>query len=151
ALTVSLNKHYSHGFQFGVNYTFSKTLDDIIDFSSSQTWFRPTRLNLYRAVSVFDFPHLFSANAVYNTPFKAGPGHNAVARIFADITLAPVLTMRSGIPFTIRMPSLANGLTSLDANFATPFAASRDSSRGDAYYTLDFAITKSFYIARDRG
>jgi carboxypeptidase family protein len=151
ALTVSLNKHYSHGFQFGVNYTFSKTLDDIIDFSSSQTWFRPTRLNLYRAVSVFDFPHIFTANAVYNTPFKAGSGHNAAARMFADITLSPVLTMRSGIPFSIRMPSLANGLTSLDANFATPFAASRDSSRGDAFYALDLAITKSFYIARDRG
>jgi len=49
------------------------------------------------------------------------------------------------------MPSLANGVTSLDANFATPFAASRDSSRGDAYYSLDFRIQKSFIVWSDRG
>jgi hypothetical protein len=151
ALTVSLSKRLSSGFQFNANYTFSKSLDDVIDFSSSQTWFRPTRLNLYRSISVFDFPHVFVANAVYNTPFKAGSGQNFVARVFADMTFAPILTMRSGIPFSIRMPSPANGVTSLDANFATPFAASRDSSRGYPYYTLDLRIQKTLFLVRDRG
>src|SRR5262249_50784515 len=150
-MTVSLNKRYSEGLQFGINYTFSKTLDDTIDFSSSQTWFRPTRLNSYRAVSVFDFPHVFAANAVYNTPFKAGEGRPFLSRMFADITVAPILTMRSGLPFSIRIPSLVNGVTSLDANFATPFAASRNSSRGDAYYTLDLRLQKSVFVFRDRG
>lgn len=151
ALTASLNKRYSSGLQFGVNYTFSKTLDDIIDFSSSQTWFRPSRLNLYRAVSVFDFPHVFVANAVYRLPFHAGKEHNFLARAFADVTIAPILTMRSGIPFTIRMPSLVNGVTSLDANFATPFAATRNSSRGDAYYSLDLKVQKSLLVRPDQG
>jgi hypothetical protein len=151
AMTASLTKRYSSGLQFGVNYTFSKTLDDVIDFSSSQTWFRPTRLNTFRAVSVFDFPHIFSINAVYRTPFKAGTQSNIVARVFADMIFSPVLTMRSGIPFTIRMPSLSNGLPSLDANFATPWNASRDSSRGYPYYTLDLRIQKSLFILRDRG
>ncbi len=150
-MTVSLTKRYSSHLQFQANYTFSKTLDNVIDFSSSQTWFRPTRLNLYRAVSVFDFPHVFVANAVYTSPFKAGEGHNVFSRVFADIAVAPVLTLRSGIPFSIRMPSLANGLTSLDANFATPFNASRDSSRGYPYHTLDLRIQKSMYVLRDRG
>jgi len=49
------------------------------------------------------------------------------------------------------MPSLANGVTSLDANFATPFAASRDSSRGYPYYTLDLRIQKTLFLVRDRG
>jgi hypothetical protein len=151
AMTVSLNKRYSSGLQFGVNYTFSKTLDDVIDFSSSQTWFRPTRLNTFRAISVFDFPHIFVMNAVYNTPFKPGLGHNIVSRVLADMVFSPVLTLRSGIPFTLRMPSLSNGLTSLDANFATPWNASRDSSRGYPYYTLDLHIHKSLYIMRERG
>ena len=150
-LTAALNKRYSSGLQFGVNYTFSKTLDDIIDFSSSQTWFRPSRLNLYRAVSVFDFPHVFGAHAIYTTPFKAGEGHSFVSRMLADIVVSPILSMRSGIPFSIRMPSLANGVTSLDANFATPFAASRNSSRGDRYATLDMRFQKSLFISRERG
>ena len=37
---------------------------------------------------VFDFPHVFVANAVYTTPFKAGSGQNFAARIFADMTFA---------------------------------------------------------------
>lgn len=150
AMTVSLNKRYSGGLQFGVNYTFSKTLDDIIDFSSSQTWFRPSRLNLYRAVSVFDFPHVFVANAVYRT-FTASAAHNLLSKALADIVVSPILTMRSGIPFSIRMPSLVNGVSSLDANFATPFAASRNSSRGDAYYSLDLRLQKSLLAHGDQG
>jgi hypothetical protein len=150
-MTASLNKSYSKGLQFGVNYTFSKTLDDVIDFSSSQTWFRPTRLNLYRGISVFDFPHVFAANAVYTSPFKAGAGHNVLSRTLADITIAPVVTLRSGIPFSIRMPSLTNGGASTDRNFATPFAASRNSSRGFPYKTLDLMIKKSLFVSRDRG
>ena len=151
AMTVSLNKRYSSGLQFSANYTFSKTLDDAIDFSSSQVWFRPTRLNLYRGVSVFDFPHVFTMSGIYNTPFKAGAGHNFLSRVFADMTFGPILTLRSGIPFSIRLPNLNNGTASTDRNFATPFAASRDTSRGDRYYSLDLRIQKSLYIFRDRG
>jgi len=158
ALTVSLNKRYSSGLQFGANYTFSKTIDDVIDFSSSQAWFRPTRLNLFRGVSVFDFPHVFTANAVYRTLFKGGSGHNFLSRTFADMTFGPVLTLRSGIPFSIRIPSLTNVVTATgvpttatNAIFAGPFAASRNSARGLPYYSLDLRLQKSVYVFRDRG
>ncbi len=151
-MTVSLNKRYSNGLQFGANYTFSKTIDDVLDFSSSQAFFRPTRLNLYRGISAYDFPHVFSVNAVYASPFKAGPGHNVISRMLADFTVAPVLTLRSGIPFSIRLPAISGtGIATTDRNFATPFAASRNSSRGDPYKTLDLLIRKSLYLKRDRG
>jgi len=99
---------------------------------------------------VFDFPHVFSANAVYNLPFKGGAGHNFAARMFSDMNVSPIMTFRSGIPFSLRFPALANGLPSLDANFATPFAASRNSSRGDAYYTLDLQVRKTLYTSSER-
>src|SRR5262245_51018358 len=151
AMTVSLNKRYSNGLQLNANYTFSKTLDDAIDFSSSQVWFRPSRLNLYRGVSVFDFSHVFTMSGVYNTPFKAGERHNILSRVFSDLTFGPVLTLRSGIPFSIRLPNLNNGTASTDRNFATPYAASRDTSRGDRFYSLDLRIQKTLYVIRDRG
>jgi hypothetical protein len=151
AMTVSLNKRYSDGLQLSANYTYSKTLDDAIDFSSSQVWFRPSRLNLYRGVSVFDFPHVFTLSGVYNTPFKAGAGSNFLSRVFADLTFGPILTLRSGIPFSLRLPNLNNGTASTDRNFATPYAASRDTSRGDPFKSLDLRIQKSLYVLRDRG
>jgi carboxypeptidase family protein len=148
-LTTSLTKRYSRGLQFQVNYTWSKTIDNVIDFASFQNWFRPSRLNLFRAVSVFDIPHNFVANAVYTTPFKSNQG-NILSRALADISVAPIVYWRSGLPFSIRTPSLQNGLA-LDNNFAMPFGASRDANRGANYAAADLRIQKGFFINRDRG
>lgn len=148
-LTVSLTKRYSSHLQFQANYTWSKTIDNVIDFASFQEWFRPNLLSLYRAPSVFDMPHIFTANAVYTTPFHPGTG-NVLSSIFADISLAPVVTIRSGLPFTIRTPGLFNG-NQVDTNFAFPFGASRDQNRGAGYATTDLRINKSMFINRDRG
>lgn len=148
ALTVSLTKRYSNHLLFQANYTFSKTLDNTIDFASFQNWFRPDRLSNFKAVSVFDFPHLFVANAVYQTPFRAGEG-NFLGRVFADVSIAPILTLRSGIPFTVTVPGLRNG-TNLDNLFATPLNAARDTGRGYPYYNLDLRVQKALYVMKER-
>jgi hypothetical protein len=152
AFTASLTKRYSSGLQFQANYTWSKAIDNVIDFASFQNWFRPSRLDLFRAVSVFDIPHTFVANAVYTTPFKTSDG-NFLFKALADISVAPVVTIRSGLPFSIRTPSLNNKLNgqTLDNNFATPFGATRDSLRGASYASTDLRITKSIFVNRDRG
>jgi hypothetical protein len=151
-LTSSLTKRYSNGLQFQINYTWSKTIDNVIDFSSFQNWFRPSRLNTFRAVSVFDTPHIFLANAVYNLPFKAGQG-KPLSSILADITLSPIVTLRSGLPFSVRTPSLINKINgqTLDNNYAMPFGASRDSNRGAPFYSFDLNFQKALYINRERG
>ncbi len=148
-LTVSLTKRYSNHLQFQANYTWSKTIDNVIDFASFQEWPRADLLSRYRAVSVFDIPHIFVANAVFTTPFKPGTG-NALSSIFADISLAPVVTIRSGLPFTIRTPGLFNG-NQVDTNYLFPFGASRDQNRGANYATTDLRFTKAMFINRDRG
>jgi len=149
-LTTSLTKRYSRGLQFQVNYTWSKSIDNVIDFASFQKWFRPSRLNLYRAVSVFDIPHNFVANAVYTTPFKSNQG-NILARALADISLAPIVYYRSGLPFSIRTPSLQNGIAPVDPDYAMPFGATRDDNRGANYAAADLRIQKGFFLNRDRG
>ena len=159
-LTASLTKRYSHGLQFQVNYTWSKSIDNVIDFASFQNWFRPSDMQAFRAVSVFDIPHTLVANAVYTTPFKAGTG-NFFNSFLADISLAPIVTVRSGLPFSIRTPSLGNLVlpsasgpalqTGQDQNYAMPFGATRDANRGPVYSTTDLSIRKAFYINRDRG
>jgi hypothetical protein len=157
-LTASLTKRYTHGLQFQVNYTWSKSIDNVIDFASFQNWFRPGDLAAFRAISVFDVPHTIVGNAVYTTPFTAGTG-NVLHSIFADISVAPIVTWRSGLPFSIRTPSLANVVnpvsktlgTGLDQNYAMPFLATRDQNRGPAYTTTDISLRKAFFINRDRG
>lgn len=149
--TTSLTRRFSHGLQFQANYTWSKTIDDTIDFASFQNWFRPDMLSSFRAVSVFDIPHIFVANAVYVTPFK--PGHGALSAILGDISISPIITLRSGLPFSVRTPSLENKLNgqTLDNNYAMPFLASRNDNRGAPFYTWDMNLQKAVYINRDRG
>jgi hypothetical protein len=70
--------------------------------------------------------------------------------VLADISVAPIVSVRSGLPFSIRTPSLQNGLA-LDNNFAMPFGASRDGNRGEKYAAADLTIRKSIFISRDHG
>jgi hypothetical protein len=152
-LTTSLTKRYSRNLQFQVNYTWSKAIDNVIDFASFQNWFRPSLLGSYMTTSVFDVPHILVANAVYTTPYKAGTG-NFLRTMFADITLAPLVTLRNGLPFSVRTPSVVNKVITgqtLDNNFATPFGVSRDTLHGPTFATTDANLTKNFYINRERG
>jgi len=148
-LTASLTKRFTHGLQFQANYTWSKTIDDTIDFASFQNWFRPDILGTYRAVSVFDIPHIFTANAVYVTPFK--PGQGALSAILGEITISPIITLRSGLPFSVRIPNTTNKINgqTLDSNYATPFFSSRDNNRGAPFYTWDMNLQKAIYVNRE--
>jgi outer membrane receptor protein involved in Fe transport len=149
-LTTSLTKRYSNNFQAQVNYTFSKAIDDATDFNSQFASFFPTRLNLERGISAYNVTHNFVANAVYNTPFKAGAGQSVWSRMFADMTFSPILHMRSGIPFTLRVPGAANGTLGHNL-YARPWYVERNTGIGPDFYDFDARIAKAFYINRDTG
>jgi hypothetical protein len=149
-LTVSLTKRYTNHFQAQLNYTFSKAIDDSTDFNSQFASFFPTRLNLERGISAYNVPQNFVANAVYNTPFKAGSGSPWWSRALADMALAPILQMRSGIPFTIRVPGATNGTLGHNL-YARPWYVERNTGIGPDFYAVDLKLTKSFYIDRERG
>jgi len=149
-MTVSLTKRYAHNLQAQVNYTFSKAIDDCTDFNSQFASFFPTRLNLERGISAYNVPHSFVANAVYNTPFKAGSGESVWSRILADFAVSPIVHLRSGIPFSIRVPGAANGTLGHNL-YARPWYVSRNTGIGPDFYDFDMKITKTLYIDRDRG
>jgi len=148
-MTASLTKRYSNYFQFQVNYTYSKAIDDQTDFNSAFAAFIPTRLFLERAVSAFDIRHNFVASGVFRTPFKAGPGQNILSRMFADITLSPIIFLRTGIPFTLRIGRDVNG--DFHSQFDRPFYATRNTGIGENFYGVNLRFNKQFYINRDSG
>jgi hypothetical protein len=145
---ASLSRRFTRGLQFQINYTFSKTIDDNIDFNNDFMPFRPTRMSLERSPSVFDIKHNFVFNAVYATPFK--PGGNLLSHIMADLTVSPVLFLRSGIPFTVRVPGMQNG-TLGESLWARPWHAGRNTGIGPNFFSLDMRVAKSFYLNREAG
>jgi hypothetical protein len=79
----------------------------------------------------------------FESPFKAGPAHNWIARALADVTLSPIVTLRSGFPFNLYIGRDVNGdLNSTDR----PFHAPRNSGRGENYYSADLRMSKRFYL-----
>jgi hypothetical protein len=148
-MTMSLRKRYSDNFQFEAHYTWSKAIDDQTDFNSAFSAFIPTRLDLERADSAFDVRHNLVVNGVWKTPWKAGAGHNFLARAFADMTLSPIGNIRTGIPFTVRIGRDVNGDT--HGTYDRPYFAARNTGRGDYFYNLSIRVNKQFFINRESG
>jgi len=174
--TASLTRRFANHLQFQGNYTWGRSIDDVLDFSSFNSSFYPTIQGKDRAVSPYNISHSFTATAVYTTPFEGGSGHNWLSRVFADITLAPVVNMHSGIPFeifidpgtglghpagvptlasaptgTFATPPTSNGLVQEASNQARPFNAPRNSGIGAWLYRMDMRVSKDFYVNKERG
>lgn len=128
-MTMSLTKRFSNHFQFQSNYTFSKTIDDVFDFSGAGTAPFPTRGFLDRSVSSFDIRHNFVASGVFSSPFE-----NAVLR---DFTLSPIVFVRSGVPFNLFLGASVNG----DQNTTDrPVYASRNSGIGPNFRGVNMRL-----------
>ncbi|MGA1983960.1 MAG: TonB-dependent receptor [Acidobacteriaceae bacterium] len=95
ALEVSLRERPAHGLDFMLNYTFSKSMDDVGSF----------RLNdnprLDRSLSVTDEPENLTGTIVYLSPFGKGTmaSENMIVRSLAkDWSISGIFTYHSGSP-----------------------------------------------------
>jgi hypothetical protein len=145
-VTSSLLKRFDKGFQFRVSYTYSKAIDDVLDFGGPSTPYLPTRRFLERGLSAYDVRHSFVASGSFESPFRAGPGRNWLARALTDITLSPIITLRSGFPFNLYIGRDVNG----DLNITDrPFYAPRNSGRGENFYSVNLRMSKRFFLRRN--
>ena len=117
ALQVNLDKRFSKGLQFGLNYTYSKSMDlesdaervDVLGVGSLGQIFNAWRPKQLRAVSDFDTPHQINANWVTELPFGQGrwigrESHGLTEALIGGWQLTGVARWTSGFPI-----SIANG------------------------------------------
>ena len=150
-LTASLTKRYGHGLQFQANYTWSKAIDNVSDFSSQSTPFRPGLLNLDRAVSDFNIKNSFVANAVYTSPLHHG-GDSLFRSVYSDFVIAPIVQVRDGVPFTELVPGIggaASNGNSSHTSEARPFHEGRNLGVGPGYASFDLRISRAIVLRRD--
>jgi hypothetical protein len=144
-MNVSLQKRFGERFQFRASYTYSKAIDDVVDFSGGTIPYLPTRRYLERGLSAYDLRHYFVVSGTFESPFKAGPANYWIERTLADITLSPIVTLRSGFPFNLYIGRDVNGdLNTTDR----PFYAPRNSGVGENFYSADLRMTKRFYLGQ---
>ncbi len=99
-LTFNFSKRFSKHFEFLSSYTWSHAIDDSTDL---QTLLEPQdsrKPNLERSNSTFDQRHRWVTSAVFQTPYKRS-GDGFWRKLLADFTLAPIIEVASGRPFTV--------------------------------------------------
>lgn len=152
-MLVSLQKRFSRGFEFEVNYTFSKSLDNNSSVVNTITGGLVCDVNdpdICRGPSDFDIRHLFNANFIWDLPFGRGRLIGGGVNKWADAllggwTLSGIASARSGlaigslsgafpIGFNLNSPAIVSGPASAFATdirtttggiqfFADPVAA----------------------------
>jgi hypothetical protein len=128
-LLVSLKRRFGKGLTYGISYTFSKNLADFVDnLTGGSTPANAYNYSLERSFSPFDVKHRFVANALYVLPIGKGGlilNNNSMAsRMIGGWQLNGVLTLQSGLPFSVAAP---------DASATGGSHASRANCIGDPF------------------
>lgn len=106
AFQSKLNRRFSNGSQFGVVYTFSKTINYSDDDDLTGTFInQPAYFDLNKGLARFDRPHNFQLYGVWQLPFGKGQKYangGGIKDIFIGGWQASgVMSRLSGTPFTV--------------------------------------------------
>ncbi|MGH9753640.1 MAG: carboxypeptidase-like regulatory domain-containing protein [Blastocatellia bacterium] len=120
-LLISLRKRLSRGLYFDVNYTLSKSLDQVgltQDFPAN--FANPYDTNANYGPSFFDRRHVFNASALYDLPFGRGRRFSAgkwADKIIGGWYVSSIFTASSGLPLFVAQggEAFGGGLASIGA------------------------------------
>jgi hypothetical protein len=111
ALQLQLQRRFSDGLAFSINYTFAKSNDDVSnDTRGAGTELvvpsDPRRLDLDQGRSDFDVRHVFRGHFIWDLPFGHGRAINADAGGFVNALISGwqingILDASSGFPLTV--------------------------------------------------
>ena len=136
AMVLQMTKRFSRGIALNAHYTWSKAIDETLDFNTD---FEPhDQLNARgdRALSTFNQKRRFVASGVIETSRKLG-----------GVVLSPIFVANSGRPF-----NLLTGVDNLGdrhPNDHRPLRAGRNIGQGPDYFTVDMRVSRKFYLGKE--
>jgi len=151
AMVLQANRRLTDGLQFQASYTFSTAKDNgqtSQTFSNPNVPLNPFDLTLERSTSNLDIPHRFVASAVYapKSLFGVGKSSSLGRAIFGGFTIAPIVTIQSGRPYSANTSGNATGATSLGILGAG--GAGRLPNVGRNSFRLPYAFNVDLRISR---
>ncbi|MCS7025134.1 MAG: TonB-dependent receptor [Bryobacteraceae bacterium] len=116
ALQVQLQKRYSHGFTFGLAYTYGKALGEGYGRNDpagdvQAIYQNPRDRRSDRTRYGFDITHNAITNFVYDLPFFKGSTGFTKA-VFGGWQASGIITLRTGFPFTLSGGNLNTDISS---------------------------------------
>jgi hypothetical protein len=136
-LLVSVNQRVKKALNFGIGYTFSKSIDDGPNPSFVLIPVNSARIDQERALSSDDARHRFVGNATLSSPGDAGA-------LIRDFQLSFIVTLESPHRFTKFAGFDANGDV-FGVNDRVGLEA-RNTFEGDNLRTVDLRLSRSFRI-----
>ncbi|MDQ1473600.1 MAG: hypothetical protein QOJ99_5080 [Bryobacterales bacterium] len=98
SLQVTIDKRFHSGLSFGLAYTFSKSLSDLMNLLSPSQAYDPTKF--VRALDELDRKHVLNANFIYELPiFRRSTG--LIRTAVGGWQLSGVYFRRSGAPLSV--------------------------------------------------
>ncbi|HKV80922.1 MAG TPA: carboxypeptidase regulatory-like domain-containing protein [Candidatus Sulfotelmatobacter sp.] len=122
SLQASLEKRLSHGVQFELAYTFSKSIDNA---SSFENIIRPTCDRCNRSLSLFDARHRIVVSYLWELPVRRYQGFKG--KLLDDWAVSGITSLQSGFPISIKSNADAELMNSFDfelpgkPNLVAPF------------------------------
>jgi hypothetical protein len=107
SLQTSLSRRFAGGYQFGVNYTFSKATAICCDELADKTAFiqLPQFFTLNRTLAPYDRTHVFSATALVELPFGKGKKwlneSGPASAVLGGWQVSSLFSAYSGTPFNV--------------------------------------------------
>ena len=100
ALLLSIQHRFSHGFTWLTNYTWSHCLSDVDHTGQvfNPEYEQPNNRAADYGNCNFDVRHVMNTSLIAISPVK---GNGLAGRIFGQWQLAPIVSMRSGLPMNI--------------------------------------------------
>ncbi|MCW5981786.1 MAG: TonB-dependent receptor [Bryobacteraceae bacterium] len=121
ALLVTLRKRMSYGLVYDLNYTFSRSLDQVGTLQNSGGMVPNSfDLDAEYGPSDFDLTHMFNSRWLYELPFRSSS--RALNRFFGGWHVSGVFTARSGAPLIVQQGEQVwgGGFTSVSPIGAIP-------------------------------
>jgi len=139
-----LKKRFSNHYSIGVNYTYSKAIDDATDYNSDFAASDQVNLAGERGLSDFDQRHSLVVYAAFESPWQGGADASTFEKIFSGFTLTPIFSYHSGHPFNLLAGTDVNG----DRHSTTDrtIGAGRNTGVGPNYFSWDMRLQREFKL-----
>ncbi|MBA2526942.1 MAG: TonB-dependent receptor [Pyrinomonadaceae bacterium] len=155
AFVLQFNRRLTNGLQFQVNYTRSKATDngqtsETFTPFSGNTPTDPFNLDLDKGRTRFDIPHRFIASAVWAPKLVKDPDNKVARAIFNGFSLAPIVTLQSGRPYSADVsgrPAGALNSTITGSNgFSYFIPLGRNSFQQPKIFNVDMRLSRRFHF-----
>ena len=154
ALTVKVDKRFSHGFSVLGSYTNSKSIDNVTErFSGRSSTSNVNDLSRDRSVSESDVAQRLVVSYIFDLPFGAGrrfASDGVLAKIIGGFQFSGITVFQSGLPIVITVPNAAAfpGLNSRAVRLRSG-RLSEGQTRDRYFDTSAFARPDAFTLGND--